>query len=128
MRRRALAALGAGAVGAILVGCTLVIGGTEGYSTEPPSSTDAGPASCAEGGCITLSCASAFDCDAGESCCLSLAGSSIAASCNAGPCTGPVPIQLCKSTDECRGPACVEQQCDRFGISACGNVPACTPR
>lgn len=126
MRLRVLSATAA--VALAVVGCTLVIGDTEGYATPPRGSADAGPTSCADGGCITLSCASASDCDAGESCCLSMTGSSIAASCSPGSCTGPLPIQLCKEAEECRGPSCVEQQCDRFGIRACGDVPSCTPR
>lgn len=118
------------------VSCVLVTGGTEGYELSPPPATqvtaDAGAAS------LQLDCLAAANCggvgDAASSvCCLDLAATGSAKSaCQAGPCGGALPVQLCAAAGECAGGACVLQTCPLGGnvvdLRACGLLPTCNAR
>ncbi len=83
---------------------------------------------------VSLACVSSADCgDGGNVCCVVVNASLTSANtaCQAGPCTGILPAQLCKTSRECgKGGLCTTQSCP-FGaasviIAACGNVNGCT--
>ncbi len=81
----------------------------------------------------TSTCAAAFDCDAGEVCCVSTL-SPLAATCRAAPCPNvaevPLPVQLCQGNGECGSLECAVQTCQWSGqpisVSSCGAIPICT--
>jgi hypothetical protein len=116
------------------VSCVIVTGSTDGYELAPAPATqvtaDAGAAD------IQLDCLAAANCsgDGGDGvCCLDLAASGTArAACQAGPCGGVVPVQLCAAGAECAGGTCVLQTCPLGGsvvdLRACGLLPTCKAR
>ncbi len=104
------------AVAATAGGCVILTGSTDGYSL-----VDAG------------ACTSAADCgDGGKVCCLVVMTSGASNTCQAGPCGGAVPVQLCSSGTECGDAgACLTQLCSIGGHTypsqkACGTIPGCT--
>jgi hypothetical protein len=125
---------------ALLAGCVIVTGSTDGYQLTAASSTfDAGAEAGEAGSGLTLGCVSAADCSGGGDgaasvCCLSLTSTTSAATeCGPSPCGGTFSVQLCKLTSECASDSgtCTSQSCS-FGtasvtIQACGTVFGCTP-
>jgi hypothetical protein len=119
----AAATVAAAAVGA---GCVVIMGSTDGYRTQ-----DAG----GDGASASLACVSSADCgDAGNVCCVVVNSSNKSTNtvCQAAPCTGAPPAQLCKTSAECgKTGLCTTQSCN-FGasvtIQACGSVLGCTPQ
>ncbi len=97
-----------GAVALALVGgCMLVTGSTDGYSEL-------------DAGC---------GCEAGNVCCLAADGA--APSCQAS-CSQPE-LQLCGSSEECGdGGTCVPQTCtvagNSYPVSTCATLPGCQPQ
>jgi hypothetical protein len=125
---------------ALLAGCFIVTGSTDGYERSAQSVSEAGTDAPAEGGTsgLSLGCVSALDCasDGGTPslCCLSLTSlSSAATACQPSPCGGSFSVQLCKASSECAADAggCLSQTCTAGSatvtIQACGNVLGCTP-
>lgn len=135
--RSALAALVAAvtvAAGALGAGCVIITGSTDGYSAKGTGGGDAG----GDGGgaAVSLACVSSADCgDGGNVCCVVVSSSltSTNTACQAAPCTGILPAQLCKTSAECGNTGlCTTQSCN-FGsasvtIQACGTVSGCTPQ
>lgn len=132
--RAALAAIVAAvtvAAGTAGAGCVLVTGSTDGYHGP-----DAGGDGAGDGPALSLACVSAADCgDGGNVCCVVVSSSlgSANTACQAAPCTGILPAQLCKTSAECgKAGLCTTQVCN-YGsasvtIQACGTVnSACTP-
>ncbi|HTQ42948.1 MAG TPA: hypothetical protein VMI75_09365 [Polyangiaceae bacterium] len=130
--RSALAALVAAATvaaGAVGIGCVIVTGSTDGYRAK--GSGDGGGG---DGASVSLACVSSADCgDAGDVCCVVVSSSltSMNTACQAAPCTGILPAQLCKTTAECgKTGLCTTQSCtlgsSTVTIQACGTVSACT--
>jgi hypothetical protein len=131
--RRALLAGACAAAALAIAGCALLYDlGTGGYSVSGEGG--AGLEDCgADMSCpnLALGCLGSGDCDAGMVCCLIVGGQSSAQSaCSAGPCGGPVPIQLCQGGAECAQGSCVQQTCVlgtiTVGLEACGLQPLCT--
>jgi hypothetical protein len=134
--RSALAAVVAAATvaaAAVGVGCVIITGSTDGYRLQGSGGGDGG----AEGGAMaSIQCVSSADCgDGGEVCCV-VVNSSLTLTgitCQAAPCTGALPAQLCKTSAECgKTGLCTLQSCS-FGsttvtIQACGTVETCTPQ
>jgi hypothetical protein len=131
--RSAFAALVAAvtvAAGAVGIGCVIVTGSTEGYRAQGSGGGEGG----ADGASVSLACVSSADCgDGGNVCCVVVSSSltSTNTACQAAPCTGILPAQLCKTSAECgKTGLCTTQSCN-FGsasvtIQACGNVSGCT--
>lgn len=131
--RGVLAGIGAAltvAAGTVGAGCVIITGSTDGYHSAP-SASDGG-----EGGPgVSLACVSSADCggDGGQVCCVAVNSSLTSANtaCQAGPCSGILPAQLCKTSAECgKAGLCTTQSCP-FGsasviIAACGMVNGCT--
>lgn len=118
--------LAAGTVGA---GCVIFTGSGDGYSGR-----DAGGDGGSDGPGVSLACVSSADCgDGGNVCCVVVNASLTSANtaCQAGPCTGILPAQLCKTSSECgKAGLCTTQSCP-FGaasvvVAACGTVNGCT--
>jgi hypothetical protein len=117
------------AAGTIGAGCVLITGSTDGYQSAPTG--DGG----GDGAPISLQCVSAVDCgDGGEVCCLVVNSSlsSATTACQAAPCSGAFPVQLCQSTPECdKTGFCTKQTCNlgslTVTINACGTINGCTP-
>jgi hypothetical protein len=127
LRERAALVLGV----SIATGCALVTGSTDGYrAAEAGAGSACGDGG--EGGCgaSNFACVSAADCgDGGDVCCF-VAGSSVGTACQVGPCSGELPIQLCRSTSECGDAgSCALAACSLGGSSlmlqVCGAVPVC---
>lgn len=118
---------------AVVTGCVIVTGSTDGYDLA-----DAGAAQTsadAAAGALDLQCLSTSSCAGdgavGALCCVTITGTSSARSaCQPGPCGGTLPVQLCASDAECTGTTCVTQTCSLAGASvtvrACGALPTCT--
>jgi hypothetical protein len=117
---------------ALVAGCFIITGGTDGYTSapNPSASSDGGAATCApDATCVSLTCLGTSDCaDAGQVCCLGSAGGGLSSACQS-KCLGP---QFCKGDSDCpNGGSCTSQSCSGGGVSlivqACGTVPGCTP-
>jgi hypothetical protein len=116
----------------VMAGCILVTGGTAGY-TAPDAGFDAGAeAGFGDGSSGSLTCLSAGDCaEAGVVCCVDLSASAPVMRCQAPPCGGAYPIQLCTSSTECGDAgACTSQSC-MLGAAVvsqriCGETPSCS--
>jgi hypothetical protein len=116
-------------------GCALFYDlGTGGYSLASDGGTGAGDCG-ADAACpsFVVSCLGAGDCDAGMVCCLALEGGAALgaqSACSVGPCGGPVPVQLCRTSTECTQGSCVLQTCavgtNTAEIGACGLQAFCT--
>ena len=130
--RSAFAALVAAvtvAAGVVGAGCVIVTGSTDGYRAQGSGGGDGG----GDGAAVSLACVSAADCgDGGNVCCVvvNASNSSTNTVCQAAPCTGLLPAQLCKTSAECgKTGLCTTQSCN-FGasvtIQACGLVSGCT--
>jgi hypothetical protein len=120
MRRGAALLVAASAA----AGCAVVTGSTDGYH---PLVVDAG---CGDDRCAA-GCTSAADCaDGGEVCCLvTIASVAMTTACMRGPCVASIPVQLCKSSNECfDGGVCTKQSCPGtlVPIQVCGTLPNCT--
>jgi hypothetical protein len=120
-----------GTAGVVAAGCVIFTGSTDGYRP-----VDAGGEGGEGGPGLSLACVSSADCgDGGQVCCVVLSGSLTTANttCQAGPCGGILPAQLCKTSTECgKAGLCTTQSCN-FGtgsvtIEACGTVNGCTPQ
>lgn len=118
------------AASAAAAGCVIITGNGDGYH-----GSDAGADGGSDGPGVSLACVSAADCgDGGNVCCVVVNSSLTSANtaCQAAPCTGVLPAQLCKTSAECgKAGLCTTQSCN-FGaasvtIEACGNVAGCTP-
>ena len=120
---------------ALVGGCFIFTGGTDGYQlVDGGGGPEAGAACSADTTCVALACVSSSDCDAGEVCCVTASGisslSSLSSTCQVGPCAQ---IQLCGTNTECgdSGTTCTSQQCPVGGVSltleSCGAIPGCTP-
>jgi hypothetical protein len=96
-------------------GCTLLVGGTDGYHIAEAGSAP--------------TCTSAADCSNGEICCFSTSAT-IATLAPAGACQSSCSVpQLCAQSTECGAAvACVTQPCSAMGITlmvkACGTAPS----
>jgi hypothetical protein len=133
--RSALAAVIAAvtvAAGTVGAGCVLITGSTDGYQGKPSGGGDGG----GDGPTLSLACVSSADCgDGGNVCCVVVSSSltSVNTACQAAPCSGILPAQLCKTSAECgKTGLCTTQSCN-FGsasvtIQACGTVSGCTPQ
>lgn len=130
-----LRAIALGASGLVLAtGCLLVTGSTDGYELADAGAAETG-ADAGGAGALDLQCLSSSSCagdgSPGQVCCVAITGTSSARStCQAGPCGGTLPVQLCGSDAECTGTTCVTQTCSLAGASvtvrACGALPTCT--
>lgn len=112
---KAWAALSLSVLGA--AGCFVVTGGTDGYAV-------------ADAGADAGGCASMADCEGGTVCCFNASASSPGTVCRTAPCSGVLPIQLCKESTECGDAgACTKQTCSALGstlqASICGTVAGC---
>lgn len=133
--RAAIAALVAAvtvAAAAAGAGCVIITGSTDGYHGPDAGGDGAG----SDGPAVSLACVSSADCgDGGSVCCVVVSSSLTSANtaCQAAPCSGILPAQLCKTTAECgKAGLCTTQACN-FGttnvtIQACGSVAGCTPQ
>jgi len=122
-------------------GCEVVTNlGTSGY--QMAEAGRAPDAACKTDACFDFECLGAGDCPNGWVCCLDVSSTTSAGFvCTMGPaCSGPVPLQLCRTDVECpgsdagaaeAGPSCVHQRCSLGGntveLEACGAVPGCFP-
>jgi hypothetical protein len=109
---RHILALGALALVAGLVGCILLVGGTDGYTLVPP-----------------VPCKSAADCTQSQVCCAALtSASSVTETCQFA--CGGLAVQICAENAECVDAGCIAQSCRVDGGSvtfqACTLVPTCT--
>ena len=120
---------------ALVTGCVIVTGGAEGYELADAGASEATAE--AGAGSLDLRCLSANACAGdgapGDICCVTFTGTTSATSaCQAGPCGGTLPVQLCAADAECAGTTCVTQSCTLAGaavtVRACGAVPTCTAR
>jgi hypothetical protein len=116
--------------GVVAGGCVIFTGSTDGYTPR-----DAGGDGAGDGGIASsLECVSAADCgDGGDVCCLVINATTMSAetACQAAPCTGILPAQLCKTSAECgKTGLCQSQTCNLGAVSvtipACGLVKPCT--
>lgn len=119
------------AAGSVGAGCVIVTGSGDGYGGRDAGGEGGG----SDGPGVSLACVSSADCgDGGNVCCVVVNASLTSANtaCQAGPCTGILPAQLCKTSSECgKAGLCTTQSCP-FGaasviIAACGTVNGCTP-
>jgi len=123
------------AAGTVGAGCVIVTGSTDGYRQYGSGGGDGG----GDGASVSLACVSSADCgDGGNVCCVVVSSSftSINTVCQAAPCTGIFPAQLCKTSAECDKTTglCTTQSCTLSSspvtIQACGIVSGglCTPQ
>jgi hypothetical protein len=118
------------AVAVVGAGCVIITGSTDGYHAP-----DAGGDGAGDGPGVSLACVSAADCgDGGNVCCVVVNSSLTSANtaCQAAPCTGILPAQLCKTSAECgKTGLCTTQSCNlrsaSVTIQACGTVALCMP-
>jgi hypothetical protein len=117
------------AAGAAGAGCVIITGSTDGYQPAD-AGRDGG-----DGAAVSLACVSSADCgDGGNVCCVVVSSSLMSTNtvCQAAPCTGIIPAQLCKTSAECGNAGlCTTQSCSlgsaSVTIEACGTVNGCTP-
>jgi hypothetical protein len=114
---------------ALVGGCFIFTGGTDGYQLVDSGQAETSTTCSGDAECVALTCVSASDCDAGAVCCLTAGASSLASSCQAAPCPE---LQLCAAASECTGAgaSCTTQQCASNGVSltlqSCSLIPGCT--
>ena len=113
---------------ALVGGCFIFTGSTDGYQLIDSGQPETSVACSGDAECVALTCVSASDCAAGEVCCLGASPTSLASSCQVGPCAQ---FQLCNGNSECgdSGETCASEQCSSSGVSltlqSCTPIPGC---